>query len=135
MSPASVGAIAAIGALLLGATAVAQPVYRCGNAYGTQPCAQGKVLESDDARTAEQRERALRLVAAEKRQGDDMERDRLRREAALRPALASALSSAPAPAAKAPEKRPLPKKRASKAKSATKQIVAFVPTVKEAGSR
>ena len=108
----------------------AQPVYRCGNAYGSVPCSQGKAIESDDARTARQRDEALRLAAAERRQGDEMERARLRREAAFKPALASALSSAPAPAAKAVEKKPSFKKRAAKAKSTVKPVVVVVPAGK-----
>jgi hypothetical protein len=108
----------------------AQPVYRCGNAYGSVPCSQGKAIESDDARTARQRDDALRLAAAERRQGDEMERARLRREAAFKPALASALSSAPAPAVKALEKKPSFKKRAAKAKPTGKQAVVFLPAAK-----
>ena len=130
MTPASIRVALGIGAVLCGAMGNAQPVYRCGNTYGSQPCPQGKALESDEMRSIAQREEALRIVAAQKRQGDEMERDRLRREAALKPALASALSSAPAPAAKSPEKKPVPKKRASKAKAAGKQVVAFVPKIK-----
>jgi len=122
-------AVSVVTMLMCGISA-AQPVYRCGNAYGSVPCSQGKAIESDDARTARQRDEALRLAAAERRQGDEMERARLRREAAFKPALASALSSAPAPAAKAVEKKPSFKKRAAKAKSTGKQVVVFLPAGK-----
>jgi hypothetical protein len=95
--------------------ATAQTVYRCGNAYGPVPCPDGKAIEPDDARTSAQRAEALRLAADERRRGDDMERARLRREAAIRPALASALSLAPAPAATAaPTKKAAPKHRQAK---------------------
>ena len=135
MTPAAIRVVLSIGAILFGATAGAQPVYRCGNTYGSQPCLQGRVLEPDDARSVAQREEALRIVAAQKRQGDDMEHDRLRREAALKPALASALSSAPAPATKSAEKKPLPKKRASKPKASGKQVVVFELTIKTGNRR
>jgi len=96
-------------------TATAQTVYRCGNSYGPVPCPDGRTVDAEDARTSAQRTEALRLAADERRRGDDMERERLRREAAIRPALASALSTAPAPAAKAaPAKKAAPKSRQAK---------------------
>ena len=95
--------------------ATAQSVYRCGNAYSAAPCPQGKAIDADDARTVAQRNDALRLAADDKRRGDEMERARLRREAEIRPALASALSLAPKPAATtAPAKKAAPKHRQSK---------------------
>ena len=45
--------------LLLAATAQAQGVYRCGNSYGTAPCASGVAVAVDDARTPDQRQQAL----------------------------------------------------------------------------
>ena len=98
-----------------GVPVTAQTVYRCGNAYGPVPCAEGKAIDADDSRTRVQRDEALRLAADEKRHGDEMERARLRREAAVRPAMASPLSLAPAPAATAASaKKPAPKNRQAK---------------------
>lgn len=92
-----------------------QTVYRCGNAYGPAPCPEGKAIDADDSRTSVQRDEALRLVADERRRGDEMERARLRREATFRPALASPLGLAPAPAATdAPAKKPKLKTRPAK---------------------
>ena len=99
----------------LACASTAQTVYRCGNAYGPMACPEGRAIDADDARTNAQRAEALRLAADERRRGDDMERARLRREAAIRPALASALSLAPAPAATAaPTKKASPKSRQAK---------------------
>ncbi|MEO6746633.1 MAG: hypothetical protein ABIS28_15050 [Caldimonas sp.] len=114
IAAAVVGVLLAAG--LAGIPVMAQTVYRCGNTYGPAPCPEGKAIEADDARTSAQRAEALRLAADERRRGDDMERSRLRREAAIRPALASALSLAPAPAATAaPTKKAAPKHRQAKA--------------------
>jgi hypothetical protein len=101
---------------LLGASmTAAQTVYRCGNAYGPVPCPQGTAIDADDSRTSAQRNEALRIAADDKRRGDEMERARLRREAAIQPALASPLTLAPAPAATAaPAKKPMPKNRQAK---------------------
>ena len=132
MITATIRLAIAVGSIASAAAAWGQPVYRCGSAYGHQPCPECKAIESDDARTADQRQQALRVASAAKREGDEMERARLQREAALKPALASALSAAPAPATTAGSaalKRP-PKKRAAKAHSAPKQVVAFVPRAK-----
>ena len=109
----------AIAVVLIGCTcqapAIAQAVYRCGNAYSAVPCPQGRAIDADDARTGTQRDEALRLAAEERRRGDDMERSRLRREAEIRPALASALSLAPKPAATAAAEKKAPKHRQAKA--------------------
>lgn len=35
------------------------PVWRCGNSYSHQPCATGKPVDTQDARTPQQREQAL----------------------------------------------------------------------------
>ena len=69
--------LAAAFGLLLATTAPAQGVYRCGNSYGTAPCAGGAAVAVDDARTPDQRQQALaakkqdaqlaRQLAAERR--------------------------------------------------------------------
>ena len=113
-SPLTFAAVALV-ASICHTPSTAQSVYRCGNAYSAAPCPQGKAIDADDARTVEQRNEALRLAAEDKRRGDEMERARLRREAEIRPALASALSLAPKPAATtAPTKKATPKQRQAK---------------------
>ena len=115
MNAPRIAAIAIVlSAVACHASAIAQTVYRCGNAYSAAPCPQGKAIDADDARTGAQREEALRLAAEERRRGDDMERARLRREAEMRPALASALSLAAKPAATAAPARKAPKHRQAK---------------------
>ena len=80
----------------------APPVYRCGNAYSQTPCAQGKVVDTADPRTPEQRAQAQQLNASEARRSAEMRRDRLAGEAAQRAAprapAAASLSAAPAAA-------------------------------------
>lgn len=131
MITATIRLAIAVGSIASAAAAWGQPVYRCGSAYGHQPCPEGKAIESDDARTADQRQQALRVASAAKREGDEMERARLQREAALKPALASALSAAPAAATSgSTAAKRSPKRRAAKAHPTPKQVVNFVPRVK-----
>jgi hypothetical protein len=100
----ALAAIALLG-LLVAVGARAAPVYRCGSAYADTPCPQAATLDIDDARSEAQRADSLRTTAREKRLGDQMERDRLAREAA-RPALRPAnLGGAPAPQAERPRPR------------------------------
>ncbi len=98
------------------ASANAQTIYRCGNEYTRIPCANGRALDAGDTRSAAQRAEARAAVAQERRLSTDMERDRRRNEAALKPALATSLSPvhATAPAASAAAKKPVSKKKARK---------------------
>jgi hypothetical protein len=115
---------------VLAGSAAAQTIYRCGNEYTRVPCPNGKPIESLEPRTAAQRAEARQQLIDEKRQGAEMERDRLRKEAALKPALASSLSAAPAAhAASAPSKKPSQKKRQHKVQSAEadRDFIAAVP--------
>lgn len=114
--------------------AASQTVYRCGNEYSREPCANGKSVDTgpvavDGKRAAEARQSASR----EHRLAEEMARDRRVREAALKPATASSLGPAratqPLAAASASMK---PKKRA-KAKIRVvdeRDFVARVPKVK-----
>ena len=91
-------------ALLLavaGGAAAQGAIYRCGNEYSRTPCSQGKLVETESAaRTAAQRDEAVRVAAAEKQLAEDMARDRRRAEAAIKPATAGSLGPArPVPAA------------------------------------
>jgi hypothetical protein len=104
-------AVAFVGMLAAGAAA-AQPIYQCGNEYTRVPCANGRQLDTADTRTSAQRAEARRLLQDQHRQAVEMERDRRRNEAAIRPAAAGSLSSPPAAAASAAS----PKKSKSKKK-------------------
>jgi hypothetical protein len=59
----------------------AQPVYRCGNSYSQTPCANGVVVQTDDARSEEQRTAAQQVVSEQKRQAAEMEATRKKDEA------------------------------------------------------
>ena len=79
--------IAAVLSLAAASGALAQgTVYRCGNEYRGSPCRDGRAIDtSESARTAAQRDEALRVAASERKLADDMERERHRAEA-VRPA-------------------------------------------------
>ena len=119
--------------LVASASASAQTVYRCGNEYTRVPCSDGKTVDVDNRATAPRQAAEARQAAErERRLGNDMERDRLRREAAFRPARAGSLSPAvkpPEPAASAS----LKPKRKAKGKIRVvdgKDFVARVPKAK-----
>lgn len=121
-------------ALLLAASAgaSAQSVYRCGNEYTRVPCSNGKTVDTDNrASSTKQVAEARQVAERERRLGNDMERDRLRREAALRPARAGSFSaSKPAEPAASASLKP---KRKAKAKIRVvdeKDFVAKVPKAK-----
>jgi len=68
--------------------AQAATVYRCGpagNAYSDLPCADGRALNADDARTEAQRLDGQRVAALEQRYAAQLQQERLRREAAPLP--------------------------------------------------
>ena len=119
--------------LLLAASAgaSAQTIYRCGSEYTRVPCPDGKAIDPDNrASSTKQVAEARQAAERERRLGNDMERDRLRREAALRPARAGSLSApkppehaASAPAAK-PKKKPRTRSRTIDEKN---DFVATVP--------
>ena len=98
------------------ASAGAQTIYRCANEYTRIPCANGRALDAGDTRSVAQRAEARAAVAQERRQATEMERDRRRDEATMKPALATSLSPArpAAPAASAAAKKPASKKKVRK---------------------
>ena len=87
--------VIALLAALAAAPALAQPVYRCGNAYAQVACAQGRAVDIDDSRTASQQAEARRVAADERRLADDMRRDRLAQARDVRPAGTANLGGAP----------------------------------------
>jgi hypothetical protein len=67
-------------AVAIASTAVgthAETVFRCGSAYSRTPCAESRPVDVTDGRSEAQRLDSLRVTAAEKRLGAQMERDRL----------------------------------------------------------
>ena len=76
-----------LAALLLAASAHAQPVYRCGSTYSQQPCPGGSVVNADDKRDASQAAAAKADMRRVAKAADAMEKDRRREEAKAAPAL------------------------------------------------
>jgi len=111
--------------------AQAQEVYRCGSAYSQTPCPQGRLVEADDSRSEAQRAEAARVAASERRLANEMRRDRLAEEAALKPALAGSLSAPKVVASSEPTK----KKRGSTKAAAHKDFVATVASEKKKRAR
>ena len=103
----------------------AQPVFRCGSDYSQAPCPQGKVVDTSDPRTPQQRAQAQRVNASEVRRGAEMRAERLADEAAQKaPPAAASLSGAPAAnpassAASAPRKAPKRKHASAKKPAGT----------------
>lgn len=86
--------------------AVAQAVYRCGDSYGTQPCPGGKLVQTDDPRSASQRAQTAEAARRDARLADGMEKARLKEEAKPAPMAiltpASGIGPQPARPASAP---------------------------------
>jgi hypothetical protein len=102
---------------LVATAANAQTVYRCGpagNQYSQQPCAEGRVVDVSDPRSAAQTAEARAAVRDQHRLATEMARERRAEEAAHRPAMAGGipLRSAETKTVKAVEKRPKKKKGA-----------------------
>lgn len=60
--------------------AAAQNVYRCGDSYSQQPCAGGKAVAVDDARTAGQRAQTTEAVRRDAKAANELEKARLKEE-------------------------------------------------------
>ena len=101
-----------VGCLLLAASAGAATVYRCGpdgRSYSDTPCAEGRSIAVDDARSTDQVAEARRVAALDRHLADRWTAERQRREAAdaarhaapgaltLRPPTPSASKSTTAP--------------------------------------
>lgn len=59
----------------------AQPIYRCGDSYGQQPCAGGKAIEAGPPPTAAERKQSAAASQRDAKLADSLEKDRLQREA------------------------------------------------------
>lgn len=82
--------------LLACAGAQAQPIYRCGadgRTYSQTPCEQGRRLDLADDRSAAQQQEAQAVAENARTLADALERNRLDREADVRPAMAGTLGS------------------------------------------
>ena len=115
---------------LVALPATAQPVYRCGHEYSGTPCAQGRVVDAADPRSAEQRADARRVAEDEKRLGQAMTQDRLARLSTLTPAAAASLGPAPTAAPQVDKhhaKKKDKKKRGMSHEPATGDFVAIDP--------
>ena len=105
------------------------PVYRCGNTYTQEPCAQGRIVAATDPRTAAQQAEARRVAADERRLAAEMRRDRLAEQAAQKPGAAASLGAAPLAKPVVLVERAHPKKRRGAAKPpATTDFVAVDPS-------
>jgi hypothetical protein len=96
--------------------ASAQPdVYRCGQGYQQAPCAQGRPIAVEDARSESQRREAQAAARDEARLGTRLERERLARERQTRPLAAIGIGAqASAASASAPVKAKAKAKKRSK---------------------
>ena len=77
---------AAVSACLFPGLAASQNIYRCGDTYSQQPCAGGKVVQTDDARSASQRADTTQASQRDAKAADAMEKARLKEEAKAAPA-------------------------------------------------
>lgn len=69
--------------LLVAAPAWGQAIYRCGDSYGETPCERGRLVEAGDPRSEAQKAQTERAAHRDARLAEGMQRERLRREAAM----------------------------------------------------
>ena len=117
-----------------GSACAAGPIYRCGpdgRQFSQTPCAGGTLVESSDPRSGAQRAEAKRVAALERKQADDLERERKARQAAEKPALATNIGARPVdqatPAASAAETSGRKKKHGKPPAQASKDFIAVDP--------
>ena len=65
---------------LAASAAGAQTVWRCGNSYGTKPCAGGTAVDVTDARSTADAARASKAASEDMRRAEAMEKARLAAE-------------------------------------------------------
>ncbi|ROZ79712.1 hypothetical protein [Ramlibacter sp. WS9] len=58
-----------------------QNVYRCGNTYSQQPCADGKLVAASDSRSAAQKSQTDEATKRDSKAADAMEKARVKEEA------------------------------------------------------
>jgi hypothetical protein len=94
------------------------------------PCAEGKIVEATDPRSAAQRKEARRIAELEHQRAAELERERLAAERAAKPSAAVGLSGQPAPAASGAgdgAKHDAKKGKGAKSDAAERDFVATVP--------
>ena len=132
-------ALTVVLATALSSAAVAAPIYRCGpdgRVYSQTPCADGRLIDASDPRSAAQRAEASRVAARERKAADQLERDRREREAAQPAAQATGFNGRPAPPEPAASSAKPAKHKHHKAKPITKDFVAVDPSsVKKKGHK
>jgi hypothetical protein len=91
----------------------AQNIYRCGNTYSQQPCADGKLVAASDSRSAAQKSQTDEAAKRDARAADAMQKARIKEEA--RPVPVGVPATRPASAPKDTKKSERkPKKSKSK---------------------
>jgi hypothetical protein len=78
------GAVLALSCVLAG-PCMAQGIYRCGDSYSQKPCPGGKLVPTDDPRTAQMGAQTTQAAARDARMADSMEQKRLKEEAKAPP--------------------------------------------------
>jgi hypothetical protein len=112
---------AALALLVLGLPpaqmAVAQTVYRCGpegRVYAHTPCADGRPVTVDDARSLSQQKAAHEVARGDADRAAKLADERRQREAAAKGQQAAGFMTSPAPAASAPAGKPQAKSKKPK---------------------
>jgi hypothetical protein len=107
----------------------ASTVYRCGQTYQQAPCAEGKAVDVDDARSAEQLRDRHAATATDKRLAKELEADRQARDKAIHPQTKVAGIAAPSSAlpASTPSSGNPACKRQGKSKGHTLRCVGDTP--------
>jgi hypothetical protein len=65
---------------LVSTGAIAQTVYRCGDAYSQQPCPGGVAVDANDSRTPAQQAQARKVAAQDAARADALQAQRLKEE-------------------------------------------------------
>ena len=103
---------------LLAPAALSQTVYRCGpegRSYSQTPCADGRPVTVEDARSATQQQAAREVAAGDAARSQKLSDERRQREADA-PRQAAGFMTSPATAASAPARKA---KKTSKSKAAS----------------
>lgn len=109
-------------AIVLSFAALAMPVaaeaiYRCGDSYSQKPCPGGRVVDTEDARSAAQRSQTAQAVQRDAKVADAMEKARLKEEAKPAQAYIPAAKPADGPQAAGKTKKPVEFKAMAPAKA------------------
>ena len=112
-------AVAVLTISLAAWAAHAQGVYRCGNDYGQARCPEGKAVQVDDARTAEQKKVAEDVALGNRKTADAMEKARLAQEAKAAPAVIVPASTRAVEKPAVPLKKKTSKKKKDKGDTTT----------------